>query len=87
MDPFNDAPSECLYNIATGQAVSKETEEFLLSLNGIGGRQRKQFIHDCIESSQRFEARFRKEKISTFATEKDKKKVVLKDGKIKAACT
>ena len=62
MNPFEEPDSSYLFNIATGKAASKSTEEFLLNVANIGEKERKKFILECIEDPMRFTKAIKRQK-------------------------
>ena len=61
-----------LFNIATGKLVSSETKNFILNIDIIGDRERKNFVDECRERPERFEERIKRQKLSTFTTDAGK---------------
>ena len=62
-----------LFNIATGKSVISKTEDVLLNIDIIGGRERNRFIDECRERPERFEERIKRQKLSTFTIVAGKK--------------
>ena len=55
VNPFSETISlDTLYNIASGEAASKETSDFLLNIKSIGSKEQDTFIQECIEDLIRF---------------------------------
>lgn len=69
MNPFNNIDSDFLFNISTGKAAIKKTEEFLLKILEVGDENRSKFIEECSNDITRFEKPIKKNAISTFANE------------------
>ena len=44
VNPFDVTGENMLFNISTGKSVKSETENFLLTINIIGDRERNKFI-------------------------------------------
>lgn len=87
MNPFHpDTEKECLYNLSTGKAASKGTENFLLNIDKIGEVERQKFTDECVKDPARFEERIQNQRLQTFATESGKKKLKAVDGKLIEAC-
>ena len=75
MNPFHSSvPESRLFNIKTGQTVSPEGEEYLLSVVSMGEKQRDCFINGCLKSDESFEKAIPRNKISNFASASFRKK-------------
>ena len=84
INPFSkELDKNDLFNIGSGKAASKETKEFLLSLQTIGEKAQAKFVAECTADKARFEDQpIKQEKMSTFANEGVKRKIK-SDGKFK----
>ena len=67
-NPFGGEESKTLVNIATGQATSKGSEEYLITTLKRGEEARQKFEDECIEDPKRFQKLIKKRKIQNFAT-------------------
>ena len=64
-----------LHNLEAGKAVSSNIEEFILSIKTSAENLWKRFTKEFVY--QRFERLIEKQKLYTFATESEKKKIVI----------
>ena len=75
-DPFSPTvtSSNCLPNIATGKAASKETEEYLTQSLIVGRNLRVKFQEECVADEQRFLKSIKRRKVCNFPMENAKGK-------------
>ena len=73
-NPFADEGSGSLFNIATGQAASKETENYLLDSLKRGAKARDKFQSEWDQNSSWFLERVKCNPVQNFALENAKKK-------------
>lgn len=73
-DPFSDAVSSSLVNIATGRATTSATESYLLNTLNRGKMAREQFQFEWDNDCDRFLKPVKRIRVENFAAENEKKR-------------
>ena len=76
INPFDpDVPQKSLFNVSSGEAVSQEICDSLLTADVTGNQLREKFINECSLDKDRFELPIKKAKVLKFLDAEPKKKI------------